>query len=182
MRPKARTPGENVAAGMAAAQEVGDCLEWQGYYSNKGTQPSVKARFGVKGYSENLSVPRMLWEAAYGAIPEGKLVYRKCCNNSCVLLDHITIGTRKDWSKARMKAGTSKHKPDTIISLTIAARNRAATINSLDRARTVRSLLAAGDRQEDVAAETGVSLAMVKDIGRNRSWRETGGFFSGLMR
>jgi hypothetical protein len=177
---KARTPEESLAIGMANAQEVGDCLEWQGTFSNKGTQPTVKYRSGTKTFSENLSVPKMLWERENGPVPEGKIVFRKCCNNACVLQAHIVVGTRKEWQKARKRAGATKHSPATIISLTIAARNRETTLNSTQRAQAVRELLAAGKKQEDVVAETGVSIHMVKDIGRNRSWRDLGSPFSGL--
>lgn len=158
---------------MAQAQEVGECLEWQGHFSNRGkTQPSVKVRLDGKNYSDNLSVPRLLWEAENGPVPAGKWVYRKCCNNACVLLDHLAIGTRNDLMKARKKAGTTKHAPTTLIALTRAARKREATINTPERARMVRELLAGGERHEEVSARTGVSLAMVAEIGQGRAWRE----------
>lgn len=174
-RKSARTASEALAVGMGQAQEVGDCLEWQGHFSNKGTQPTVKVRLDGKNYSDNLSVPRLLWEAEHGPIPEGKWVYRKCCNNACVCLDHLAIGTRKDLMKARKKAGTTKHAPTTRIALTQAARKRANTINSPERARMVREMLAAGERHKVVSERTGVSMAVVADISQGRAWREIGG-------
>lgn len=179
---RAMTIEEHVAAGLARAEEVGDCLEWQGYMGNHGSQPCVKVRLDWKRHSTNIGVPKLLWEAANGPVPDGKLVYRTCCNNACVLIDHIKVGTRKDWAKARKRAGTSKHSPSTVLAITLSARKRAATINSVERARLVRELLAAGLKREEVVEKTGVSESMVADIGANRSWRETGGFFSGLMR
>ena len=180
MRAKARTPQESLAIGMAAAQEVGDCLEWQGCFSNHGTQPTVKAKLGSKTYSENLSVPRMLWEASNGPVPDGKLVYRRCCNNACVLLEHITIGTRKDWAKARKKAGTSKHSPAAILALTIGARKRSTVKNTMEKAREVRLLASAGLVHAQIAEKTGVHKDMVSDICSNKSWREYSSPFAGL--
>lgn len=179
-RKKARTPAEALAAGMALAQEVGECLEWQGLMSNKNTQPSIKVRLPGKDYSDNLSAPRLLWEAAHGPIPEGRLVYRTCCNNACVCLDHLAIGGHKDRLRARRKAGKGSHSPATLIALTLAARKRANVVNTVERARMVRELLAGGAKLREVSEQTGVSVAMVSDIGRGRSWVEMGGFFSGL--
>lgn len=165
---------------MAAAQEVGDCLEWQGCFSNHGTQPTVKARAGTKNYSENLSVPRLLWEEANGPVPDGKLVYRKCCNNACVLLDHITVGTRKEWAKARKKAGTSKHSAAAILALTMGARKRSTVKYSMEKAREVRMLASSGLLHREIALETGVSKDMVAEICQNKSWREYSSPFAGL--
>lgn len=179
---RALTAQEHIEAGLARSLEVGDCIEWQGYMGNHGTQPCIKMRLDGKRSTSNIPVPRILWENENGPVPEGRLVYRKCCNNRCVNVDHIKTGTRAEWARARKKAGVSKHNPSTLITLTQSARKRRTTVNSLERARMVRELLASGLKREQVAEQTGVSLSMVIDIGAGRSWRETGGFFSGLMR
>lgn len=176
---KAASVEEKLAQGMAQAVEVGDCLEWQGYMTNSGTHPTVKARLG-RGYSENVSVPRLLWETVNGPIPSGKLVYRKCCNNACVLQEHLAVGTRKDLMRARKKAGATSLKPTTVIAITLSARKRAATVNTPDRARIVREMLAAGVPRKVVAIETGVSPAMVADIGSFRAWRDMSSPWAGL--
>lgn len=176
----AATKEERLTTQLVEAIEVGDCLEWQGYFACRGTTPVVKARNVVKARTDNFSVPRMVWEAANGPIPAGKLVYRKCCNNACVLLDHLTVGTRKEWGKHRAKVGDAKHHNATKIALTLAARRRAGTKNDMDKAREVRSLRAEGVRRADIAAQTGVSEALVADICQGRRWAEIGGVFSGL--
>ena len=179
---RAKTPTELLAIGMALAEEVGDCLEWQGLFSNRGkNQPSIKARLPGKTYSDNLSVPRLLWEAEHGPIPVGKWVYRKCCNNACVCLEHLAIGTRKDLMRARRKAGTTQHAPTTLIALTLAARRRATAINTDADARKVRELLAEGMKRASVAEATGVSLDMVNDIARGKAWRDLSSPWAGLV-
>lgn len=178
----AATKGEKMAHGMAEAIEVGECLEWQGFFSCKGVTPVVKARNAVKERTDNYSVPRELWEAAYGAIPAGKLVWRSCCNNACVLLGHLTIGTRVQWGAHRAKTGAAKHHNATRIALTISARARDATKNTIEVARAVRSLQSEGLRRADIAKQTGASEAMVADICQGRRWIETGSPFAGLVR
>lgn len=179
---KAKTQAELLEIGMQEAQEVGDCLEWQGLFSNRGkTQPSIKARLPGKNYSDNISVPRLLWEAEHGPIPAGKWVYRTCCNNACVCLEHLAIGTRKDLMRARRKAGTTQHAPTTLIALTLAARRRANNVNTEDDARKVRELLAEGLKRSQVAEETGVHPDMVADIASGKAWRDLSSPWAGLV-
>lgn len=178
---RAVAKGLQIAAGLEKAQEVGDCLEWPGPFGGgkKKNTAIVKAR-SEKGRTDNYAVARELWVAAYGDVPEGAMVYRKCCNNACVLLDHLTIGSRKDWARARIKAGATRHQPATLIALTIAARTRPTAVNSMEKARAVRSLAAAGVRNEQIVAETGVSAALVSDIRQGRAWKELSSPFAGL--
>lgn len=177
---KAKSLAEVLAIGMEKAVEVGDCLEWQGSFSNGGTQPSVKFRLPGKTYSDNLSVPRLLWEQKRGPIPEGMQVYRKCCNNACVCISHLAMGTRQDMMTARRKAGKTKLSPATVIAITLSARRREATVNSPERAALVRQMLASGKNHTEVAEATGVSITMVHDIGRGRRWRDLGSPWAGL--
>lgn len=176
----AATKGEKMAQGLAEAVEVGECLEWQGFFQCAGVTPIVKARNPEKGRTDNYSVVRALWEAAYGPVPDGMRNYRTCCNNSCVLLDHITIGTHRDWAQNRAKAGLTRHHQSTIIAITLASRRRANVVNSLDKAREVRTLKADGLHVDDIAEQTGVSRAMVADISNGNAWAEIGNPFSGL--
>lgn len=177
---KAKSIAQKVAEGMAHAQEVGECLEWQGNIA-KDRQPSVGFRFPGKGYSDNVSVPRFLWERENGPIPAGKMVYRKCCNNACVRQDHLAVGKRADAIRARMKQGATKHSAATIMSITIKARKRTTTLNSLEKAKEVRLLAAEGLNRKEISERTGVSVPMVVDIRAGRAWRDLSTPFSGLF-
>jgi hypothetical protein len=159
--------------GLAQAVEVGECLEWQGFFSCKGATPVVKISNREKHRTENVSVPRLLWERDHGAIPEGKLVYRHCCNNACIA--HLACGTRADWAKARKKAGVTGHSPVAKLHLTMGARRRSNVTNTMDKAREVRSLAAARMRTDEISRQTGVSPAMVAEMRQNTAWRELGG-------
>lgn len=169
-----------MAQGLAEAIEVGECLEWQGFFGARGATPIVKARNLDKQRTDNFPVVRELWEAAYGPVPEGKLTYRSCCNNACILLDHIKVGTRQEWAANRAKAGLTRHHQSTIIALTLAARRRSNVVNNIDKARDVRALKADGLTIDAIVAQTGVSRAMVADIAQGGAWIELGSPFSGL--
>lgn len=182
---RAATVAEKLAQGMACAIEVGECLEWQGVFSCKGRTPVVKAKNPAKDpairRTDNFAVPRLLWEAANGPIPAGKLIYRRCCNNACVLLAHLKCGTRADWAKARKKAGATAHSPIAKLHLTLGARRRANVANTMEKARKVRSLAAARVKTDEIARQTGVSPAMVAEMRQNTAWRELGGSpFAGM--
>ena len=180
MRAPAKTVEQKLTEGLANSNEVGDCLEWGGYYDC--VTPAIKSREVRNGKSHviNVTVPRVIWEAKNGPVPAGKLVFRTCQNNSCVAEGHIACGTRADWAKARKKAGTSKHSPATIVAMTIAARKRTNTINTMEKAREVRQLACTGMDRHAVARETGVSPDMVSDICANRAWKDTSSPFAGL--
>lgn len=168
--------------GMEKAIEVGECLEWQVAFSCGGVTPCVKSREG-KPYTAHHPVCRLLWEREHGPIPEGKLIYRKCCNNACVKLDHLRCGTRAEWKANQKKNGMTKHKTLTKLKQTVAARARPMTKYSMEQARAVRALRALGMKYPQIAAETGVHEAMVADIVQGSAWKESvSSPFAGLMR
>lgn len=178
--PMAEKQRRALEAGLAKAEEVGDCLEWQGYFQCKGDTPSIKVYDADKKRTENHAVPKLIWERKHGPVPKGKLVYRTCCNNACVLEDHLACGTRKQWAAARKKAGATKHSEATVVRLTLAARRRARTTTTMEKARAVRSMVAAKVRTKDISARTGISECMVSEIRQERAWRELGSPFAGL--
>ena len=175
------TTAQQIAKGLEKAIEVGECLEWQGAFGCKGATPIVKVRMPGKRHSSNVAVCREIWEAKNGPVPEGKLIYRKCCNNRCVNEEHLAAGTRQQWINNRKKFGQTKHKQTTKLKMTVAARQRANTVNTLEKAREVRALRGAMSQRE-IARLTGVSEAMVSDICGGSAWKETvSNPFAGLM-
>lgn len=175
---KTRTIAEALAEGLRRAEEVGECLEWQGPFGGNGAVPSVRSREGFT-YTQNYSATRLIWEAAHGEVPEGKLVYRKCCNNACVNIDHLKVGTRKEWGAWRRKAGMAKHSPATVAAITAGMRRIAK--NTAEQVGRVCDLTREGVKVDDIVAATGVSYAMVIDIQQGRSWKNVArGVFAGL--
>jgi hypothetical protein len=177
--PQAELAQAALERGLAEAVEVGECLEWQSYFMCKGATPAVKARNAAKGNSENIPACRLIWERDHGPIPAGKLIYRTCCNCACVR--HLACGTRKDWARARKKAGTTAHSTIAKLHLTLAARRRSDVTNTMEKAREVRSLAAARVKTDEISRLTGVHPTMVAEIRQGNSWRELGASpFAGL--
>ena len=151
--------------------EVGDCHEWTGVYEHgkRAKRPVINAR-SENGSGLRLSVARLVWEQAGKHIPAGHLVYRNCCNDACVNLEHLKCGPRGAQLTRRAQLGLMDHMQSTRASLTRAARNRSTTKNSEQKAQAVRDLVCEGVRDEDISELTGVSPAMVADIRRGKAW------------
>lgn len=158
--------------GMDKAVEVGECLEWQGAFSCGGVTPCIKSREG-KTYTAAHAVCRLLWERERGPIPDGRLIYRKCCNNACVKLEHLRCGTRAEWKANQKRNGITKHSALTRLKQTVSGRNRPTTKYSMEQARQVRVLRATGMSYPQIAQATGVHEAMVADIAQGSAWKET---------
>jgi hypothetical protein len=158
--------GELLDLGLDKAVEVGECLEWRGSYGNKGATPVVKSREGF-AYTAAHSVCRMVWEREHGPIPEGKIVYRKCCNNCCVAIEHLAVGTRAQWQANRKKQGKTKHSAAHKAAITLGTRARANIVNSTEKARQVREL-AGQIPQKEIAA-------------LNKAWADHSNPFTGLI-
>lgn len=154
--------------------EVGECIEWQGrMLKSQAAQPNTPvAQTTAKGKSVHIIVARWVWEQEHGPIPPGTMIYRTCCNNRCVRGKHLAAGTLADVKAARRAAGQTRHKPSTKAAIQTGARKRPSTINTVEQARLVRDLVAAGKQDIEIAAETGVRPSTVKDIRLGRGWRE----------
>lgn len=150
--------------------EVGECHEWTGRFDmgKRTSGPIIKTR--VHGKSVNLTVPRLVWLAAGRTIPAGHVVYRHCCNDACIRLEHLRCGKRGAQLKHRATLGLAVHMQSTRANLTRAARSRSTTKYTADQAETVRQLAAQGLRDDDISQRTGVGRAMVADIRRGKAW------------
>lgn len=158
---------------VARTEEIGECLEWTGGYGCGTTKRVPVVKVHARGNSRNLIVPRLVWQQAHGEIPAGHIVYRYvCCNDRCVLLDHLRLGQRGDQLRRRAALGLADHMQSTRVHLTQAARSRSTTKYSAEQAAAVRDLAAAGVPDAMIAATTEVGLAMVADIRRGRAWAD----------
>ncbi len=75
---------------MRSVEVPSGCREWTGVKS--------KAGYGLAQWKDasSPSAHRIAWEVERGAIPEGMQVLHRCDNPSCVLVDHLFLGTVRD--------------------------------------------------------------------------------------
>ena len=80
------------------------CWNWTG---------STRNGYGQIGRNfTKLYTHRLVWQLAYGDIPEGKCVLHHCDNKCCVRPSHLFIGTRKDNTHDMIKKGRCGRKGD----------------------------------------------------------------------
>lgn len=152
------------------------CHEWQGAMrrnasGSKSGQPVINTT--ENGKKTVRTAHREVWLQAGRRIPKGQIVYRTCCNDRCIRLEHLACGPRGAAHKHRAKLGLMKHGVETIAKITKKARARPTTKYSPELAAKVRELVPQGLTNEQIAAQTGVSLPMVADIRTGHAWRET---------
>ena len=116
------------------------------------TAPDEQPRIGHRGSDRSLG--RFLLEASAGPPPDPRMdAARSCGDRKCVCLDHLSWEARSTVRIAALDAGRdprTKLDPDAV--------------------RTIRTRLADGDRQVEIAATYGVSQQQISAVGARTSW------------
>lgn len=131
------------------------CWEWQGSTQTFG--------YGVVSDGKQRrphSAHRLAWELTHGPITDGLWVLHRCDNPPCVRPDHLFLGTPQDNSsdmvnKGRMRTG--ERSPSSKLTESIV--------------RAVRERHAAGETQESIALDYGVTRAAIGYIVRGDTWK-----------
>lgn len=132
------------------------CREWPGSRYGNGYG---RIRWGADGY---IAVHRLAWIAAFGAIPEDKMVLHACDNPSCFRLDHLRLGTHQDNMNDRMLAGHYQG---------VLGEANGASKLSADNVITIRHLYQEeGWKQQKIADHFGITQPVVSDIVRRKLW------------
>jgi hypothetical protein len=119
-----------------------DCIEWRKGCTTAGYGETFKD--GQVVYAH-----RVAYEDAHGAIPKGMTVHHLCENRRCINPAHMELLRRDDH------AGAAGHGKLTY-----------------EQAVEIRSLLAKGRLQREVADAFGISGPMVSLISTGRRWPE----------
>ena len=112
--------------------------------------------YGSDGIYRSVLVHRLMYELAYGEIPEGKLVLHKCDNPPCGNPEHLFIGTQLDNVRNMISKGRGydHHK-----------RHYSPKFLSDYEVADIRWLASAGDvTQQEIAYAYNVSGAQISRI------------------
>ena len=140
---------------LARTEEVGNCIEWQGYFENHSPYVQHGDRF--------MNVRALLMELL-GNKYEGRMFYGNSCDNkACVNPEHIVARSMKDHAKHMVKKVEYK-APIRIAKLQKSAQGRRVLTDD-----QVMQALMDPRRCEDIATEFGVSKSLIARIKRGES-------------
>ena len=141
-------------------EEVGDCLEWQGYISAGGSPRMY--------HDGKMQSARKLVLQAHGKPSEVPLKHKLVCtceNHRCVNADHIAIVPLAKFVRERLVANTNHQ----IRAAKIAKARRQSAKLTADDVAAIR----ASDEADHILAERyGVSRSHVSGIQARTKWRD----------
>ena len=148
-------------------KQVGECMEWQGGYSNKTTPVCC---WDYKQYN----VRRLIYRLALGDLSDDTYVVPTCKNKRCVRHSHLELST-KELLEAKLFDGRrptgdrhgSRTRPDCVLKGESAPRVR-LTEKSVVRIRTLRR---EGVTGRSLAQMYGVTETCISAIIHRKTWK-----------
>jgi hypothetical protein len=124
------------------------CWEWRGQRVHRG--------YGKVSIGENRQTyaHRAAWSLANGPIPRGMLIRHTCDNPPCVNPDHLLLGTHRDNMRDMVERERNQR----------GERHAFAVLTDAQVAE-IRTAVASGRLQKDVAEEYGINRAYVSELG-----------------
>jgi len=157
-----------LAAIEARTEEEGECLLWTGAHSRGQGSNRPQPAIWIDGKTMPL---RRLAYVAYGKeLFAHWRVSTTCGNDSCLCEQHLKRKTHSESLKG--------HKKSVITSAKIAARKQASSPLDWEKVREIRG---SEESMRSLAARFGVHEDTISKVRNHQSWREVGGFFSGLV-
>jgi len=150
--------------------EVGECWEWQGYFTAHGNTPVSK----IKG--KHIKVRRAL-AIALGLLDgrSKKVTGTRCRNWRCVNPDHLQVITRQVAAK---RAAENRTGGKLMLSRKAADQGRKRAKLTIDQVREIR---ASDLTCRQLGIQYGVSFQHIAEIKSGRIWKEYGGVFANLV-
>ena len=119
--------------------------------------------YGQSGWhGRNGRAHRIMYEILHGPIPADMVVMHTCDNTACVNPAHLRLGTSRD-NQMDCKA-KGRLRP------CVGERHGRSKLSS-EQARTIVAMVAAGNKQGQVAGRFGVSQQQISRIVRRQRWK-----------
>jgi hypothetical protein len=133
-----------------------ECWVWKGSISKNGY-----GSFKLGGKAQTSS--RVAWLASYGRSPGEQMVLHKCDNRPCCNPAHLYLGDVKQNSRDMVERGRQRSGP---------VKGEANGNAKLTEAQVVeiKTLIAKGARNQDIAPLFGVTHQMISKIRRGHFW------------
>lgn len=158
------------------------CWNWA-WAKSKSTTPTPVAHIaaGVLGFDRYVLIPayRAAWLFVGNKIPEGHVVYRRCCNTECCNPEHLKTGTKKQMHAHYSKSGKNKGKPHRRI---VNAISRRKMMTPPERVKQVEDMLAAGYLQKQIMVALHMDGETVRRIRLGQHPHCSGGSAKQLVR
>jgi hypothetical protein len=106
-------------------------------------------------------IHRLIWTAFNGSIPDGLEINHKDGDKSNNALSNLELETR---------SGNCKHSFELGLQNNTGINNPSCKINE-EIAMTIINRIGSGDRLVDISKSMDVSINIVKDISRNKTWK-----------
>jgi predicted DNA-binding protein (UPF0251 family) len=120
---------------------------------------------------------RVAYRLFCGAIPDGLVVRHRCDNPRCVRPDHLELGTVADNNRDKATRNRAprvtgdRHGRHTKPERTARGSRHGCAKLTEDQARAIRAMRSAGNTQQAVACQFGVSRRTVQFIERGITWK-----------
>lgn len=131
-----------------AVEDVTDCWVWQGACGVNGYGVLRRGPGGKPAYCH-----RIMYEHAYGPVPEGHVVMHACDNRRCVNPNHLTSGTHRD----------------NMVDMARKGRSTSTTLTDSD-VMEIHRLKDNGETLMSIAHRFGISFSSAQDIVSGRRW------------
>ena len=154
---------------------VDECWIWQGKVSRGQMEVSTSQK-----HNWSRSPRRILYELANDTkVRRDRIVVATCHDEKCINPAHAKPIKRGKQAEIAKQRGVTQY--DTVWKARVTAGRRKRSLVTMELAREIRERIASGEKQTDVAIDTGLGRKHINKIWLNECWREPPGTLAGMV-